>query len=327
MNEIRRRRRVTSPNASLIAVVAIVVGLIEPPLPTHDDHDVLRKVAGDVACNLACSRFESRTAKEKIMTTDIVSPDLRAVLRRLKLGKMLDTLPERLALARQQKTPHQDFLMLVLADEVSRRDSQAASMRADKGHLDPEMRLERWDETAKVTYDKALLNELVSLRFFEGHFHIAIVGPVGVGKTFLSHALGHIACRRGRSVLALKADKMLKQLKHARLDNSYEAELRRLIAVDLLIIDDFGLDTMDPIESRDAHEILTERHRAGSIIMTSNRGPDEWHATFSDPIRAQAAIDRFTSAAYDLVIEGESYRQRQKPSLRKNGRAGQKEGS
>ena len=114
-------------------------------------------------------------------------------------------------------------------------------------------------------------------------------------------------------MLAVRADKLLKTLKHARLDHSYEAELRKLIAVDVLVVDDFGLDAMDATESRDVHEILTERDRAGSVIVTSNRGPDEWLATFADPVRAQAAIDRFTSNAYDLVIEGESYRKRLKP--------------
>jgi DNA replication protein DnaC len=205
---------------------------------------------------------------------------------------------------------------MALSDEASRRDSLSTSLRAAKARLDPEMQLESWDATAKVTYDKALLNEIASLRFVEANAHVAMVGPVGVGKTFLAHALGHIACRRGFSVVAVRADKMLKTLKHARLDNTYEAELRKLIAVDLLIVDDFGLDAMDATESRDAYEILTERHRAGSMVVTSNRGPDEWHATFADPIRAQAAIDRFTSGAYDLVIEGESYRARQKPSLK-----------
>jgi DNA replication protein DnaC len=91
--------------------------------------------------------------------------------------------------------------------------------------------------------------------------------------------------------------------------------MRKLIASDLLIIDDFGLDAMDAIESRDAYEILTERHRSGSIIVTSNRAPDEWLATFADPVRAQSAIDRFTSNSHDLVIEGESYRSRLKPKL------------
>lgn len=250
------------------------------------------------------------------MTMDVVSAELKTVLRRLKLSGMLATLADRLALSRQQKMPHQDFLLMALSDEASRRDSLGASLRAAKARLDPEMQLESWDATARVTYDKALLNEIVSLRFIEANAHVAMVGPVGVGKTFLAHALGHIACRRGFSVVAVRADKMLKTLKHGRLDNTYEAELRKLIAVDLLIVDDFGLDAMDAIESRDAYEILTERHRAGSMVVTSNRGPDEWHATFADPIRAQAAIDRFTSGAYDLVIEGESYRARQKPSLK-----------
>jgi len=247
------------------------------------------------------------------MTTELISADLKLVLRRLKLSRMLDTLPDRLTLARQQQMPHQDFLLLVLSDEATRRDSQAATLHAQRAHLDPAMQLERWDPTAKVAYDQMLFNELVALRFIETHAHVTIVGHVGVGKTFLAHALGHIACRRGHSVLALRADQMLKTLKHARLDGTHEAELRKLLAVDLLILDDFGLDAMDAAESRDAYEIFTERHRAGSMIVTSNRGPDEWLATFADPVRAQSAIDRFTNNSYDLVIEGESYRPRLKP--------------
>lgn len=250
------------------------------------------------------------------MTTEVVSPDLTTALRRLKLSGLLHTLPERLTLARAQKMAYQDYLLLLLSDEVSRRDGQAATLRAQRAHLDGTMQLEAWDATAKVTFDKMLLNELASLRFLEAHAHVAIVGPVGVGKTFLAHALGHIACRRGYSVLALRSDAMLKSLRHARLDNTYEAELRKLIAVDLLVVDDFALDAMDAVESRDAYEIFAERHRAGSMVVTSNRGPDEWLSTFADPMRAQSAIDRFAGNAYDFVIEGESYRPRQKPSRR-----------
>jgi DNA replication protein DnaC len=248
------------------------------------------------------------------MNADIISQDLKAVLRRLKLSGMLDTLPERLTCARTQQMPYQDFLLLLLSDEASRREGLSAAYRAQRAQLDPSMQLEAWDDTAKVSLDRALLNELVSVRFLDARAHVAIVGPCGVGKTFLAHALGHIACRRGRcSVLAVRADKMLKTLKHARMDNTHEAELRKLISVDLLIVDDFGLDGMDATESRDAYEILTERHRAGSMIVTSNRGPDEWLGTFADPMRAQSAIDRFTGNSYDLVIEGDSYRPRQKP--------------
>src|SRR5437899_7450197 len=249
------------------------------------------------------------------MTTETISPDLKTILRRLRLGRLLDTLPERVTLARQQKMPHQDWLLLVLSDEATRRDTLAVTLRVQKAHLDSSMHLEAWDPTAKVTFDRALLNELTSLRFLDSHAHVAIVGPCGVGKTFLSHALGHIACRRGATVLALRTEQMLKTLKQARLDHSYEAELRKIISVDLLVLDDFAIDVLDATESRDLYDILLERYRTGSIVVTSNRGPDEWLATFADPIRAQSAIDRFTSNAYDLIIEGESYRPRLKPRL------------
>src|SRR5438093_4547409 len=209
------------------------------------------------------------------MTTETISADLKTILRRLRLGRILDTLPERLVLARQQQLPHQDWLLLILSDEVTRRDSLAVTLRVQKAHLDPTMHLEAWDATAKVTVDRALLNELTSLRFLDSHAHVAIVGPVGVGKTFLAHALGHIACRRGAAVLAVRTDQMLKTLQHARLDHSYEAELRKLIAVELLVVDDFGLDATAPTESRDAYEILTERHRSGSMIVAPHRGRDE----------------------------------------------------
>ena len=254
---------------------------------------------------------------------DTIQPDLKSVLKRLKLGRLLDTLPDRLALARQQKLPHQDFLLVLLSDEVERRDSNATSQRAHKAGLDPLMQLDNWDPSAKVQYDQELLNELVSLRFIAAGQHVVMVGPVGVGKTFLAHAIGHIACRCRHSVITVSADTMLKNLRHARLDHTYEAEMRRLLAVDLLIIDDFGLDAMDANGSRDIYEIMVDRHRCGSVIVTSNRGPDEWLSTFADPIRAQAAIDRFTNNAYDFVIEGESYRARQKPQLERKRRAGQ----
>jgi DNA replication protein DnaC len=250
------------------------------------------------------------------MTPDPISADLKTVLRRLKLSRLLDTLPERLTLARQQTLPPQDFLLLVLADEVSRRDSLAATLRAQRAGLDPAAQLEHWDPTAKVTFDHALLNELAALRFLESHHHVTLVGPVGVGKTFLAHALGHIACRRGHSVLAVRTDQLLRTLKHARLTQSHEAEIRKLVAVDLLLLDDFGLDAMDAQESRDAYELFLERHRTGSMVVTSSRGPDEWLATFADPVRAQSAIDRFTNSAYDLVIDGESYRARLKPTVK-----------
>ena len=247
------------------------------------------------------------------MTAAPVSPELRALLRRLKLGPVLDTLPERLVLARGRTMPHAEFLELVLADEVARRDRTSAARRAAAAGRDPTMTLERWDESAAVSFDRTLWADLVSLRFCDAAADVIVMGPVGVGKTHLASALGHIACRRRRSVLVGRTDRILKRLRAARLDASYDAELRRLLRVDLLILDDFALTALDATETADIYELVVERHRRASTIVTSNRDPSEWLAAMADPLLAQSAVDRLASSAHTLVVEGESYRRRQRP--------------
>jgi DNA replication protein DnaC len=247
--------------------------------------------------------------------TPSVSADLRALLRRLKLGQALDTLPERLALAAQHQLGHAAFLEQVLSDEVQRRERSSATVRARAAHLDPKMTLEAWDTTAQVSYDHAVLDELVSLRFIESGHNVFVLGPVGVGKTFIANALGHIACRRRTKVHFERADRMFKRLKATRLDGTYDAEMRKLIGTDLLMIDDFALQDLDATETADFYELVVERHKATSTLLTSNREPPEWLAMLADPLLAQSAVDRLQSAAWELVIEGESYRRRERPSL------------
>lgn len=247
--------------------------------------------------------------------SETISPELKATLRRLKLGPILATLPERLLLARQQELSIASFLETVLTDEVARRDRLSGERRAKAAWLDPEMRLERWDGETDVRFDRRLWGDLCTLRFLEDAHNVLVLGPVGVGKTMLASCLGHIACRRRRSVLFFRTERLLKSLKAARLDASYDAELRRLIAVDLLVLDDFALQSYDHLETQDLYEIVVERHRRASTVVVSNREPKEWLAMMADPLLAQSAVDRLLNAAYELVLEGDSYRRHQKPQV------------
>lgn len=248
-------------------------------------------------------------------TSTVLNPELVSALKRLKLGRIAETLPERLVLADKQDMTFDDLLLLVLTDEIARRDNTAADVRARDAGLDPAMRLELWDKTAKVSFDKRMLAELVSLRFLEAHRHVVVLGPVGVGKTFVSQALGHIACRHGYHVRFTRADEMLRTLRQSRFDNSREAEMIALTSVDLLIVDDFALEPMSKEESKDVYQLFLERTSRASMIVSSNRDTAEWLAMFDDVLLAQSAVDRFKNAAYDFVIEGESYRPRLKPKL------------
>jgi DNA replication protein DnaC len=244
-----------------------------------------------------------------------ITPELRALLRSVKLGQLMATLPERLALARAREMPHAEFLELILADEVTRRESTSAARRSRDAGLDPAMRLDNFDATAAITYDHHVFDELFSLRFIDTAANALIMGPVGTGKTFIATALGHAAVRRRATVHFERADRLLKRLKAARLDNSHDTEMRKLLRTDLLILDDFCLQPMDAADTAAIYEIIVERHRTAATITTSNREPVEWLALMADGLLAQSAIDRLQSASFELILDGESYRHRQRPAV------------
>ena len=111
-----------------------------------------------------------------------------------------------------------------------------------------------------------------------------------------------------------RAAQLFKKLKAARLDNTTEAEHRRL-AAGASIIDDFALQPLDDTATADFYELIVARHRKNATIVTSNRTPDEWVTLMNDPLLAQSAVDRLTSTCHELIVEGESYRRRQRPAL------------
>jgi DNA replication protein DnaC len=245
-----------------------------------------------------------------------IRPSLKTVMKRLKLSGLLATLPDRVAYARKTKLAELDFLELVLQDEVDRRDQKNLSLRLTRAGFEEEQTLEGFDWNAPVTFDRERVKDLFSLGFLERQEDAIFLGPVGVGKTFLAGALGHAACRAGYDVVFLRADRMFQLLHQSRADHSTEKVLRRLLAPELLIVDDFGLRRLTAQQSSDLYEVILERHRRASTIVTSNRAIDEWIPLFDDPILAQSALDRLAHNAYQVVMEGESYRKRQRPGER-----------
>jgi DNA replication protein DnaC len=249
------------------------------------------------------------------LPTEQVGADLARALRTLKLSAITQTLPERLALARQHHLSHHAFLEAVITDEVQRRDTTSARLRATKAGLDPTMRVETWEEPPGLTYDRALWSDLTSLRFCDTNTNVIILGPVGIGKTHLATALGHTAIRRRIPTSYYRSDKLFHRLRAARLDDTHDAEIRRLAGTGLLILDDFCLRPLDATQTNDFYEFVLERHRRHPTIWVSNREPSEWLAMTSDTLLAQSAIDRLTSGAHSLILEGPSYRQRNRAAL------------
>jgi len=246
-----------------------------------------------------------------------ITPDLTRRLKRLRLGGLLPTLPDRAAHARQGKLSHLDFLELLLQDEIDRRESGGLMRRLAGAAFEEAVSFEQivWD--TPVSFDRARVRELFSLRWLAERENVIFTGPVGVGKSFLAQALGHSACRAGHPVRYTKVAKVLLALHQSQADNSWERELRTWLAPDLLILDDFGLRKLTAQQSSDFYDVLVERDRHASTLITSNRAVDEWVALFDDPILANSALDRFAHRAHQIVMEGPSLRAARAPGSAK----------
>ena len=242
--------------------------------------------------------------------------ELIPLLKRLKLGFMANALPERMAPARREQLDYAAFLKILLADEVSRRDNQRLEIHLQKADFEQICRLEDFDWTAEITVDQRLLKAAFSLDFLNRHEHVLLVGPAGVGKSFLAQALGYAAVRASYTVRFIRADDFFRTLAQARADHTLEKVVRTFLAPDLLILDDFGLQLLSAQQSTDLYELIISRHHRASLVITSNRAVEEWLSLFNDPILGNSALDRLANASYQIVIEGASYRQRLSPHRR-----------
>ena len=245
--------------------------------------------------------------------------DLTPLLKRLQLGPMAATLPERIALARREQLDYASFLEIILSDEVNRRAHRRIELRLQGAGFAETCRLEDFDWSASITLDRRLLDAVFSMEFLDKHEHVVLVGPAGVGKSFLAQALGYAAVRAGHTVRFVHADGFFKAMSQARVDNSVDRTFRSLMSPDLLILDDLGLHRLTPQQSADLYELILSRHRASSFIITSNRAVDEWLSIFDDPILGNSALDRLANASYQIIIEGSSYRERLSPHRKLRG--------
>lgn len=235
-------------------------------------------------------------------------------LKALRLGGFLETLELRLKQAQEEELSPLTFLQLMVQDELERREARKLADRLAKACFEEEKTLEGFDFSFNAKIRRPLVQELSTCLYLEKKEHVLIYGPSGVGKTHIAQALGHEACRRGYEVLFIKAAKMFRNLLAARADHSWEKRIKRFLTPDLLVVDDFALVALNPTQAEDFYEVVSERHLKSSILITSNRPPQDWIALFPDPVMANSALDRLAHQAHHLMIEGgESYRKRLSP--------------
>jgi len=145
------------------------------------------------------------------------------------------------------------------------------------------------------------------------HEHIFILGPTGVGKSYLACALAHKACRDGHTVFYSRASSLFRELAIARADGSLRNLLARLSRVEVLVVDDWAMAPLQESERRDFWEICEERYQTRSTILTSQLPVSRWHEQIGDPTLADGILDRLVHNAHRIELRGESMRKKRNP--------------
>jgi DNA replication protein DnaC len=203
---------------------------------------------------------------------------------------------------------HREWLGLLLDREASWRRDKRLVARLRYAKLRQQACIEDVDYRSPRGLDRALFQKLAQGDWIEAHDNLALIGPTGVGKSWLASALGHKACRDNRSVLYHRVPKLFEELALARGDGRHPRIVRNLGRADLLILDDWGLEPLDAAARHDLLEILEERYGRRSTVITSQLPVDRWHEVVNDPTYADAIMDRLVHNAHRIELTGESMR-------------------
>ena len=236
-------------------------------------------------------------------------------LRQLRLSGVLETLDNRTRQAIDGQWSYVDFLSRLLEDEIERRAHKQLKLRLRRAAINTSKTLESFDFNFNPNINRQQILNLASCDFIREKRNLLVCGPTGVGKTHISSALGQEAARQGFDVLLVSVQKMLAHLNGGRADGSWERRLQSYLRPDLLILDDFGLKPIKPPGPEDLYDIISQRYESGSILLTSNRAPNEWPDLFLDPLLASAGLDRLLDRAEVLIVRGPSYRAKNRAQL------------
>lgn len=240
---------------------------------------------------------------------------LGQVLRLLHLTGMLDTIEIRLAEARAGKLGHVEFLQVLCEDELARREAAAVTRRIKAARFPTQATLEGFDFAYNKQIPAATVRDLARLEFIEAGEGLVLYGPVGVGKSHIAIALGHLACRRGHEVAFTTCSRLLADLAGGHADRSFESRLHRLAKPAMLIVDDWAMREFTANQADDVFELLGERlGRPGrSLVLTSNRSPADWYPLFPNAVVGESILDRVLNSSHHVLLDGKSYRPAKRP--------------
>lgn len=203
-----------------------------------------------------------------------------------------------------------DTLATVLEAECLHRDSLAQARRLKLAKLAQRAHPADLDLRTPRGLGKSRWQQLLSLNWLQQHQHLLLVGPTGIGKSYIACALAKAIIDRKRSVRYLRLPRLGEELAMLQAQGRTSHWLKTLSRIDLIVLDDFGLVPMDPTHQPLLLELLEDREQRGSVVVTSQLPIKLWHGQFKDPTLADAILDRLVHNAELLELSGESMRKK-----------------
>lgn len=234
--------------------------------------------------------------------------EAETLLNDLNFLGMKQSFQYRLSEVVQSNLSHQQFFTFMLEDEKLFRQNRRCEMLRKRAKFRERVYLEEFKVDPKRGITKSLIEQFKTLFFLEGYQNLFFIGGTGAGKSFLAQAIGHESCASGHETLFISVNRLFMEIDMAEAQGNYLSYLSRLSKVRLLILDDFGLRNYTHKEATIFYEILEDRYRKGSVIITSQVKPQGWQTLFEDQVIAEAILDRLSASSQTIDVKGDSFR-------------------
>lgn len=233
----------------------------------------------------------------------------------LNLKKITENYEDAAGAAAENGLSHVEFLEGLIEDEAGGRRQRSAERRLSEARLPYIKTIDQFEFGWPDKINQPLIKNLFRLEFIEQKANVVFMGGCGTGKSFLATALAYQACQSGISVLFTKADELIDALDAAKTGGSIAGTIKKYTSPRLLVIDELGFESVGADAAGLFFKVVSRRHECGSMIITTNRPYSQWTKIFQDSTLTEAIIERTVHHGQTVVIEGNSYRMKDRLSI------------
>lgn len=240
---------------------------------------------------------------------------LQEQLRHVRMAETASHLPVLLRNAEKTSWTYQEFLQEILNYELKRRDKKSIEKRLKAAKFPYHKTLEDYQINEQPSLSLRQISQLKELNWLEQQYNLILLGPPGVGKTHLAIGLGIEAVHKGYKVSFMTMGDLMHLLKTKEYIRKSQTQLKKVYESDMVIVDDLMYMAMDPREANLFFHLINELYERSSIILTSNKAPDQWGELMNDQGITTAILDRLLHRAEVIPLHGDSYRIKHRESI------------